>query len=411
MKKCITKKVLAIILATLLTVSVFATCLVFAASAADPGPIEIDFIGYKHDKFNSLVAGDNMTVSELTAKGNGGKAKDMNYAAIAVVNKQNVVTEVNVALGVSKATVVCPEGGYIISLNGNKAGYDRLKEVKVGDVIVLSCINLPEARAITGNKAISGASFTWYTPVAPKISATATNGKVAIPDDLSKLIDGNLAAGATAFNDAGLLAFENKGFVHTQGSSAAVEATVEFIFDLGTHKNLTAVGMGFFKDRTSMVDLPTSVLFEVSADGINYFDVNAAKQPAGKTAIAGLIEDTKEDPTALKGMVQYSADFSTRTAVTARYIKATITYKNGFFFASELAFETKATKGVFDLNTPTDVTSINAVPGAEAIAIYKPGATVDYSDHTLAMCQFTRVKWDSLKKVFVNLENIVNPYP
>ncbi|MEG2003007.1 MAG: hypothetical protein RR057_00235, partial [Clostridia bacterium] len=139
--------------------------------------------------------------------------------------------------------------------------------------------------------------------------------------------------------------------------------------------------------------------------------ISAAKQPAGKTAIAGLIEDTKEDPTALKGMVQYSADFSTRTAVTARYIKATITYKNGFFFASELAFETKATTGVFDLSTPTDVTSINAVPGAEAIAIYKPGATVDYSDHTLAMCQFTRVKWDSLKKVFVILENIVNPYP
>ncbi|MDD4125029.1 MAG: discoidin domain-containing protein [Eubacteriales bacterium] len=44
------------------------------------GAIGIDYAGYKHASFVSIVAGDGLTVAELTAKGNNGAAKDMNYA-------------------------------------------------------------------------------------------------------------------------------------------------------------------------------------------------------------------------------------------------------------------------------------------------------------------------------------------
>ncbi|MBR6563033.1 MAG: hypothetical protein IKK70_03765, partial [Clostridia bacterium] len=70
----------------------------------DPGvelpedAIVLDYAGYIHDYYFMIVAGDNMTVAELTALGHG-EAKDMNYCVVAVVGADNVITEMHTTLG------------------------------------------------------------------------------------------------------------------------------------------------------------------------------------------------------------------------------------------------------------------------------------------------------------------------
>lgn len=164
-----------------------------------------------------------------------------------------------------------------------------------------------------------------FTAVAeePSITATVTDGSVKIPEDLSKLIDGNDGMAATAFGDSALLGFENTGFTHTDGVDAAVEATVEFVYDLGETKSLKGVFMNFFKDTNSMIAVP-SVNFYVSTDGKDYYDINALGAVNGNSA-----EETKTVSLATQ---------STRAIVAVRYIKAVATFKNGWIFASEIGY-------------------------------------------------------------------------
>lgn len=196
-----------------------------------------------------------------------------------------------------------------------------------------------------------------FTAVAaePKITATVTDGSVKIPADLSKLIDGQDGLAATAFSDASLLAFENTGFTHTDGVDAAVSATVEFVYDLGEIKSLNGVFMNFFKDTNSMVAVPT-VHFYVSVDGKDYYHFNggnavAAKADAAETATASLTSD------------------ATRAIVSVRYIKAVATFKNGWFFASELGYVAEEggvdPAGPYDYNEGTTVnTGIGIITAA-----------------------------------------------
>lgn len=189
----------------------------------------------------------------------------------------------------------------------------------------------------------------------PKITATVTDGSVKIPADLSKLIDGNDGTAATAFSDASLLAFENTGFTHTDGVDAAVSATVEFVYDLGEVKSLKGLFMNFFKDTNSMVAVP-SVHFYVSVDGKDYYHFNggnavAAKADAAETATASLASD------------------ATRAVVGVRYIKAVATFKNGWFFASELGYVAEDggvdPAGPYDYNEGTTVnTGISIITAA-----------------------------------------------
>lgn len=189
----------------------------------------------------------------------------------------------------------------------------------------------------------------------PKITATVTDGSVEIPADLSKLIDGNDGMAATAFSDASLLAFKNTGFAHTEGVDAAVSATVEFVYDLGEVKSLKGLFMNFFKDTNSMVAVP-SVHFYVSVDGKDYYHFNggnavAAKADAAETATASLASD------------------ATRAVVSVRYIKAVATFKNGWFFASELGYVAEDggvdPAGPYDYNEGTTVnTGIGIITAA-----------------------------------------------
>ncbi|MBR6554073.1 MAG: discoidin domain-containing protein, partial [Clostridia bacterium] len=92
------------------------------------------------------------------------------------------------------------------------------------------------------------------TPAAePSVSAKVLDGKLAFDEAaLAKLIDGNTAANATAFSDAGFVSFENKGFTHTDGVDAAVPATLELVVDLGSVQTITKITLNAFKDSNSM---------------------------------------------------------------------------------------------------------------------------------------------------------------
>ena len=122
--------------------------------------IVIDYAGYKHAGVVSIVAGNNQTIAEQTARGNDGAAKDMNYAFNILVNADDEVIDVDYELG-KACTFTCPEGGYIISYNGNKAGYDVMKNIKVGAVITVYNVNIDAVREIEGNVELTKAGFTY----------------------------------------------------------------------------------------------------------------------------------------------------------------------------------------------------------------------------------------------------------
>ena len=121
----------------------------------------LDYAGYIHDSYFVILAGDNMTVDELTALGHG-EAKDMNYFAVAVVDGFDRIVEINMTLGRPdgvKSDMVCPEYGYIIGLNGAKAGYDILASAKVGDEIELFNVDLDAIRGAEGHVKLENAGF------------------------------------------------------------------------------------------------------------------------------------------------------------------------------------------------------------------------------------------------------------
>ncbi len=142
-------------------------------SALPAGAYTLDYAGYKHAGEFSIVAGDNMTVAELTALGNNGTSRDMNYAYIIVVDGKGIVTKSWCELAVAKSDVVCPEGGYIISYNGNKTGYDVLKNVKEGQQVTLINLNVDVFRGLEGNMKLTNAGFVvgepGDTPVVPPV--------------------------------------------------------------------------------------------------------------------------------------------------------------------------------------------------------------------------------------------------
>ncbi|MBE6683018.1 MAG: hypothetical protein E7595_02565 [Ruminococcaceae bacterium] len=125
------------------------------------GAIALDYAGYVHDSYFEILAADNKTVADLTTLGIG-EAKDMNYFYVAVVGADNVITEMYTTLGRPdgvKSDVVCPEGGYIIGLNANKAGADALLAAKVGDSIVLYNVDVESFRGAEGSIALENAGF------------------------------------------------------------------------------------------------------------------------------------------------------------------------------------------------------------------------------------------------------------
>lgn len=230
----------------------------------------------------------------------------------------------------------------------------------------------------------------------PKITATVTDGSVEIPADLSKLIDGQDGMAATAFSDASLLAFENTGFAHTDGVDAALSATVEFVYDLGEVKSLKGLFMNFFKDTNSMVAVP-SVHFYVSVDGKDYYHMNAASAVNGDSA-----DELKT--------VSLATPVN-RAVVTARYIKAVATFKNGWFFASEIGYD--AEEGGTAPEGPYPYVDSNS--GSYGVGVYTTPGSYDLSQATdvnkFSNAQIVVATYDAAKGAYVIRYDKVNPWP
>lgn len=121
-------------------------------------------VGYAHAAAVSLVAGGEQTVAEITKRGHG-EEKDMNYAYLVVVDRNDKVVATYTGLAVSKADVICPAGGYIISYNCNLTGEcDVVKEIDVGATVTLHGVSKADmafARTQDGILALENAYFTW----------------------------------------------------------------------------------------------------------------------------------------------------------------------------------------------------------------------------------------------------------
>lgn len=153
------------IFSLLVAVLMVAGMLVLVPSAEDDelpeDAIILDYAGYIHDAYFVILAGDDMTVAELTALGIG-ESKDMNYFAVAVVDGYDRIVELHLTLGRPagvKSDVVCPAGGYIIGLNGNKAGYEAFASAQVGDEIDLYNVDVEEFRGVEGQTKLENAGF------------------------------------------------------------------------------------------------------------------------------------------------------------------------------------------------------------------------------------------------------------
>ena len=239
------------------------------------------------------------------------------------------------------------------------------------------------------------------TPAAADVTAKVLDGSLAYDEAaLSKLADGNDAAGATAFSDAGLVSFENKGFTHTDGVDAAVPATVELIRDLGSVQAISKITLNAFKDSNSMIALP-EVNFYVSVDGVNYYQINAG----------GLVKpaaDAAESATAA-----LTADFSTRIAVNARYVKAVATFKNGWLFLSELGVTAATAEGE---NPDTAYAYTDSYLEGYGIAVYHPedgelDLTLNEGGKMLKQSQLIKAKYDAEIGAYVVIYSKVNAWP
>ena len=122
----------------------------------------LDYAGYVHDYYFLILAGDFLSVAELTELGIG-EQKDMNWFVLAVVDEHDCITEIHTTLGRPdgiKSDVVCPEGGYIIGLNAAKEGYQVLLTAQPGDYVDLFNIDVDSFRDQEGSIALTNAGFT-----------------------------------------------------------------------------------------------------------------------------------------------------------------------------------------------------------------------------------------------------------
>ena len=155
----------------------------------------LDYAGYVHDAYFVILAGDFLTVAELTELGIG-EQKDMNWFVVAVVDEHDCITEIHTTLGRPdgiKSDVVCPEGGYLIGLNGAKEGYQVLLTAQPGDYVDLFNIDVDSFRDQEGSIALTNAGFTisriGETPEESEESedepATDTSSEVEASDDVN----------------------------------------------------------------------------------------------------------------------------------------------------------------------------------------------------------------------------------
>ncbi|MBQ3154408.1 MAG: discoidin domain-containing protein, partial [Clostridia bacterium] len=233
------------------------------AAELPEGAIALDYAGYVHDSYFEILAGDNMTVAELTALGIGAE-KDMNYFVVAVVGADGVITEMHTLLGRPdgvKSDVVCPEGGYIIGLNGNKAGYEALLSANVGDSVKLYNVDVDSFRGAEGSIALENAGFVIEAFVPENFKTEIVVGDNACLTDGFKDLTDSWASGVPA----------GKIVLAANGNCKEVGMDTAIVYALGETKSIDSVALYFYVDAGSMIGYPEgTAVVSVSVDGENY---------------------------------------------------------------------------------------------------------------------------------------------
>ncbi|MCH5183072.1 MAG: hypothetical protein J1E00_02760 [Oscillospiraceae bacterium] len=235
-------------------------------------------------------------------------------------------------------------------------------------------------------------------PAAP-VTVTVTKGDVKFNEEtLEKLIDGERALDATAFGNAGLISFQNPGF---KDGNATVEITV----DLGEVKAASSIYMDFFRDDNdttgSFISLPSALTITVSADGKDYYDLNAGNAV------------TIAEGTDLK-MNTLAVDFSTRLAINVRYIKAVVTFDNEWIFLSEIGAGPAAENSV-PLNPSAPFAYTEGTTPRYGIGVYTEPGEYDLRDNSegafFQNSQIIIAAWDETVGAYKINRNTVNPWP
>lgn len=293
--KCITKKALCVLLSALLTVSVFATCLIFSASAADE--IKIDNFGKYAGGTSTIMTriGDLKTIGEVRASLNNGTVNDYNYFYAIVCDNTGKIISTNTTLGRPdgvKTNMEIPEGGFILLCNAEAPNADSYKNAKVGEYVTLNNVDLKalaEAKVATD---LNNASFTMSA------EAPATSEDPSEDPSAKK----NLALGATvikapAYTPASGNMYDGKvndgiiaeydvyserdwaGFYYTSNADYASDVNYdgsvgEIIIDLGAKADLTSF-------RTHHWGTPKSGIQEISKIEVLVSDDNDKWTSAG----------------------------------------------------------------------------------------------------------------------------------
>lgn len=231
--------------------------------ALPEGAITIDNIGYKHAATVSIFAG-NGTITEIAGK-------DNNYAKVIVVNKYGFVTGTYFTLGdSSKGNVQCPEGGFVISYNANKAGYEKMDAIKVGDYIRLYNVDTSLFGNYSGQDdydVLVNAGFT-VTSVGSGVTNLSDPNEIKI-DSTEKLTDGKYgeAAGAWGTGTGDVLLIQN-----LNPTDASINPTVKLLLKLDAKQAVSVLKLGFYHDKNSMIGLPkdNQIHLSVSTDGLNF---------------------------------------------------------------------------------------------------------------------------------------------
>ena len=237
--------------------------------------IVIDNLGYQHDATVNIMVGDGMTVGEITTAQTGTE-RDNNYTKLIVVNKYGIVTETYMTLGEAKTDVVCPEGGYIISYNANKAGYAVMDSISCGDRITLYNIDLEKAAAITpedgGFITIVNGGFT-VSEIGTGITNLSDPDEIKI-DDLSKLTDGDFGLNAGNWGtDTGSVQL----ITNLNPTDESINPTVALLYKLDEAKAINSVKLGFYHCYNVMIGLPKDgkVNVSISENGYEFTDLGA----------------------------------------------------------------------------------------------------------------------------------------
>ena len=231
--------------------------------ALPEGAITIDNIGYKHAATVSIFAG-NGKITEIAGK-------DNNYAKVITVNKYGFVTGTYFTLGdYSKGNVQCPEGGFVISYNANKAGYEKMDAIKVGDYIRLYNVDTSLFGNYSGQDDYDGlvnAGFT-VTSVGSGVTNLSDPNEIKI-NSTGKLTDGKYgeAAGAWGTGTGDVLLIQN-----LNPTDASINPTVKLLLKLDAKQAISVLKLGFYHDKNSMIGLPkdNQIRISVSTDGLNF---------------------------------------------------------------------------------------------------------------------------------------------